>query len=174
MRCYTGVGSRTVPEEIGRLMRDYAYKLAQKGYILRSGGANGADTYFEQGCDAAAGKKEIYLPWKGFNNHISNFYIIPPQAYNIAAKLHPAWNYLKTSAKSLHARNIQQCAGKNLDCLSEILICWTRNGQVVGGTATAIRFALDNGILVYNLFFEKQKKDLNDYLMNNINTSAQG
>jgi len=44
-------------------MRRCATRLELLGYTLRSGGANGADTAFEEGCC----RKELYLPWPGFN-----------------------------------------------------------------------------------------------------------
>ena len=67
MRYYTGVGSRKTPGAIFDLMGEIGRNLAIDGYVLRSGGASGADTAFEQGCDLHEGMKEIYLPWKGFS-----------------------------------------------------------------------------------------------------------
>ena len=46
---YCGVGSRHVPEEIGRKMARYAMILEQIGYKLRSGKAKGSDAFFEDG-----------------------------------------------------------------------------------------------------------------------------
>ena len=59
---YTGIGSRKTPIEIINKMIKLGQILGKHGYILRSGGANGADKAFEQGCDNVLGKKEIYLP----------------------------------------------------------------------------------------------------------------
>lgn len=55
---YTGIGSRETPEEVLSLFTIVGEFLAKKGYILRSGGAKGADKAFEVGCDKAKGKKE--------------------------------------------------------------------------------------------------------------------
>jgi hypothetical protein len=46
---YTGVGSRKTPPHILKVMRQLATKLNSDGWVLRSGGADGADTAFEQG-----------------------------------------------------------------------------------------------------------------------------
>lgn len=54
MMFYTGIGSRETPQEIQNLMFKIAQKLDSK-YILRSGGADGADLAFEKG----SSKKEI-------------------------------------------------------------------------------------------------------------------
>lgn len=63
--------------------------LAKKNFILRSGGASGADSAFENGCDIQNGKKEIYLPWKNFNNNSSKLYYISDKAKQIAKEFHP-------------------------------------------------------------------------------------
>ena len=47
---YAGVGSRATPEPVLDLMRRCATRLEVLGYTLRSGGANGAETAFEEGC----------------------------------------------------------------------------------------------------------------------------
>ena len=71
---YAGIGSRKAPKEAIDRMAELAEELAGKGYTLRSGGAGGADKAFEKGCDAVDGKKEIYLPWEGFNGSKSELY----------------------------------------------------------------------------------------------------
>jgi predicted Rossmann fold nucleotide-binding protein DprA/Smf involved in DNA uptake len=60
---YAGIGSRETPPDVQKLIFDIADKLAKKGYVLRSGGADGADLTFEAGCDNSNGLKEIFLPW---------------------------------------------------------------------------------------------------------------
>ena len=47
---YTGIGSRETPDSILSLFNDIVFQLAGLGYTLRSGGADGADTAFEEGC----------------------------------------------------------------------------------------------------------------------------
>lgn len=58
---YTGVGSRETPNKVIDLMYRIAKFLAERNWILRSGGAVGADKAFENGCDNVNGKKEIYF-----------------------------------------------------------------------------------------------------------------
>ena len=71
MKYYTGIGSRTTPEHILKLMTKIGKYLALNGYVLRSGGANGADTAFEIGCDEGKGVKEIFIPPFNFNYQFS-------------------------------------------------------------------------------------------------------
>ena len=91
---YAGIGSRKCPPEILFLMTASAEKLAQRGYTLRSGGASGADSAFEAG----ATRKEIYLPWRGFNSNESRLCTIDPLAYAMAERYHPAWNRCSPAA----------------------------------------------------------------------------
>lgn len=49
MKAYTGVGSRSTPQDIMKMMSALASKLEVEGWVLRSGAADGADTGFENG-----------------------------------------------------------------------------------------------------------------------------
>lgn len=149
INCYAGIGSRTTPNDILVQMYNIAVLLAKKGYILRSGGADGADSAFEKGCDSVNGKKEIYLPWKGFNNNKSELYKPTQEAFETARANHPRWFYLKDGAQKLHARNSHQILGLDLKSPVKFVICWT---QESGGTEQALRLARNNEIQIINLY----------------------
>ena len=119
---YTGIGSRATPEPILSLMVNIAIYFNNKGYTLRSGGASGADSAFETG---AGTKKEIYIPWKGFNKSKNKYIEIPEKAFSIASEFHPVWDKLKDPVKRLHARNVMQILGSDLKTPSKLVICWT-------------------------------------------------
>lgn len=144
---YTGIGSRETPPDILAKMTEISKFLASKGFILRSGGADGADAAFEAGAD----KKQIFLPWKGFNKNKSYFYTPTQECFDLAEKIHPAWDKCSLGAKKLHARNTQQVLGEKLNEPSLFIVCWTPKGEASGGTATAIRLAEQNHIPVFNL-----------------------
>jgi len=152
---YTGVGSRETPIEILKLMERISLALRDMGYILRSGGADGADTAFARGL--AKSEKEVFLPWHGFNGLVSDYVGAKDAAIDIARKAHPAWYRCSSGARKLHARNVHQVLGWEMkeSGYSEFLICWTPNGELKGGTATAIRLAMDHDIPVYNLALEE-------------------
>lgn len=155
---YTGIGSRETPQAIQDLMRRIAARLRLRGYVLRSGAADGADRAFETGTRDAA---EIYLPWPGFNGSTSSLHALPTaaQAAELAATVHPRWSSLKPAVQKLHARNCFQVLGATLDCPSEFVVCWTADGAQTeqersaktGGTGTAIVLAARRGIPVINL-----------------------
>lgn len=161
---YTGVGARATPKDILKIMNDISLFLSKKGYVLRSGGANGADIAFES-CSI---RKNIYLPWRGFNNNKSDFYNIPERYYNIAEGFLDNWKYMKPSVKKLMARNVQQVIGHDEDIiLSDFLICYTSNGETIGGTGFAIRLAEYYNVPILNLGkFSKDniKKNINIFL----------
>lgn len=149
---YTGVGSRETPNDVMKVMYKFAQKMALHGAVLRSGGADGADTAFEWGCDKMQGKKEIYLPWQGFNGRSSQFIKPNEEAMHLASEIHPAWDRLSSGARKLHARNMHQVLGMNLETPSAFLVCWTAGGKPIGGTRSAIVLAHQVGIPVFNLF----------------------
>lgn len=153
---YAGIGSRSTPYTIQMEMYNIARELAIKGWLLRSGGADGADIAFEGGCDANGGKKEIWLPWRRFNGSQSEL-ILPEfgkqfdRAMSIASSVHPAWGRTSQAGRRLHARNVFQVLGADFETPVNQVICWTPNGALVGGTATALRLAARYNIEVVNL-----------------------
>ena len=162
---YTGIGARKTPDEILILMNDIANELSRTGYTLRSGGADGADAAFEDGCDYVDGKKEIYLPWKGFNDNSSELYHIPAEAYEIAEKIYGArWRNIGVPVRQLMTRNILQVSGETLDKPSDFVVCWSPDGCTTkdtrtnrtGGTGQAIAYADSVSVPVFNL---KNKND---------------
>jgi hypothetical protein len=164
---YSGIGSRKTPKDILKLMEEIGATLAQLKLILRSGGAPGADSSFERGCDQKKGKKEIYLPWSQFNGNQSNLSEPTTGAFDIAKTIHPRWENCSLASKKLHARNIHQVLGKKLDSPSNFVIYWAevKKGIIVGGTATAVNLAEKHNIPTYNLF----KKDIQKQWENFVN-----
>jgi hypothetical protein len=156
---YAGIGSRATPPDVLTYMRKAATRLAEHGFVLRSGAADGADTAFEDGCKDANGAAEIWLPWKGFNKHAdTGFY--PSEAHlATAASLHPAWARLTRGPRALHSRNVGQIWGSDLKTPVSFVLCWTADGcesekqrtPTTGGTATAIALADILRIPVFNL-----------------------
>lgn len=145
---YTGIGSRSTPDDILETMIKSAKRLAELGYTLRSGGANGADTAFEIG---AGTLKEIYLPWRGFNGNDSMLTSASNEAFIMAEQFHPAWHKCTDAARKLHARNCHQVLGHNLQFPSKFILCWTPNAELIGGTAQALRIAIHHNIPIVNM-----------------------
>ncbi len=165
MKYYAGIGTRKAPPEARELIHEFALELNHQGFTLRSGGADGADTFFEE----IAALKEIFLPWKGFNNrpHIrepaegSAYFQGPTQdAVELAREIIPAYDEREYGPRMLLARNMHQILGDDLATPVEFVICWTLDGKVAGGTAHAIKLARKRKIPVYNLARDREVKAL--------------
>jgi hypothetical protein len=159
MKSYAGIGSRNTPIRIQMTMTKIGAWLEAKGYVLRSGGAKGADKAFEKN---VMHLKEIYYADDA-----------TPATMDIAKHYHPAWNNCSAYAQKLHGRNAFQVLGEPLYLIpSEFVICWTPDGCEkhstrtiqTGGTGTAISIASENNIRVYNLANESSVAELRLFL----------
>lgn len=163
-RYYAGVGSRETPVDVQRLMWRVAEVYARRGWILRSGAADGADLAFERGCNYAKGAKEIFLPMPGFNGRQAEadtgkgrVIISSPTeaAIKLAATYHPSWERCSATARLMHARNCHQVLGLRLNAPVEFVMCWTKGAAGGGGTGQAIRIARFMKIPVFDLADEQ-------------------
>jgi hypothetical protein len=150
MKFYTGIGSRETPKDILLQMTALAIALDNDDWVLRSGGAAGADSAFELGTD----HKVIYLPWSGFTNKIADnkSYIVPPLNVDWVYDYHPAPELLSKAGFKLMSRNTYQVLGDDFNTPSEFVVCWTSDGNASGGTGQALRIAKDFNIPIYNLY----------------------
>lgn len=176
---YAGIGSRETTQEVCDDMTAAARVLEARGFTLRSGFAGGADTAFELGT-ARDDQREIFAPWKGFGSNpnsrheekrwsqirryeqITGERFVPAKACmlegamarrseELAAPHHPKWHELPDGHRRLHARNMGQVLGPNLDVPARFEMAWTVDGKATGGTGQAIRVAEASGIPVLNM-----------------------
>lgn len=123
---YAGIGARATPSDVLALMTRIAYRLEREGYVLRSGGADGADSAFERGVQSPD-NAEIYLPKPRFNGNASPLHSFDAEteraAMAIAAAHHP-----------------------------KFVVCWTADGKASGGTGQALRVASAYDVPIFNLF----------------------
>jgi hypothetical protein len=146
---YAGIGARRTPPVVCELMVETARLLAARGWTLRTGGAEGADTAFLSGCLLWwPAPFELYLPWRGFSDQAPATLERPTQrALDIAARYHPRWEQLDDRARQLHARNVHQVLGAECDQPLRMITCWTPDGSLdgqgpdSGGTGMALRVA---------------------------------
>lgn len=181
-KIYTGIGSRSTPPNILTIMNDLAYYFASQGYTLRSGKAGGADEAFQLGAQryylnniplpTSENLMEIYIPWNGFRKEklLDLWDIVPSnmkECQEIAATLHPAWAKCSQGAKKLHARNVCQVLGYDLNTPSDFVIFYApedKNGNVKGGTQTAVKLARQHNIPCVNMLHEDWKVKLRGIL----------
>ena len=165
---YTGIGSRQTPEDILRGMSILAKLRGQRGDILRSGGADGADDAFERGCLEADGTKEIYLPWFKFNGRVA----WPRRGYRewnkdlegelweLVKEFHPRAMSLSQATCKLMFRNCHQVLGWDLKTPTEQVVFWApefkadKFGNICdcsGGTGFAVRLAHRHRIDIFTM-----------------------
>ena len=147
-RRYTGVGARKTPTEILDLMERIGELMAERGYVLETGDAWGADHAFAVGAEGAGGDMRRYAAKDA-----------RPESIAIARQYHPAWHRVPNDSRKLHGRNPFQVLGEDLITPVRFLVCWTPDGALThaersirtGGTGTAISIADAHGVPVYNL-----------------------
>lgn len=144
---YAGVGARKTPYPIGELMTQIAERASADEWTLRSGGAEGADTFFERGAGTRA---EIHLA-KPRASHPHGLVQATDLHRRLVEKFHPRPRSLSPNAYELMARNGCQVFGSNFTRPVSVLCCWTPGGAAGGGTGQAIRYARAAGIPVLDL-----------------------
>lgn len=169
---YTGIGSRELPKHVLIFMRDVGIRMAKRGYVLRSGGAKGADTAFEIGAIRGKGGIEIFIPWNGFNDRFEKdgTYFVPTREMFETAKaalinqnIIKWFEDMKQGVQKLHARNYYQIHGFDME--ENSMVCLYAcpeddKGKPTGGTRTAVMLAQNAGIPTYNLIHEDVRKEV--------------
>ncbi len=163
---YAGIGARDTPEEALSAMNKLSAWLGSLGLILRSGGAEGADTAFDTGTL----ESEILLPWPRFNGHSSQYDKPSEEAKQIASNVHWNWENCKPAVQNLHGRNAQILLGPNLDKPVKFVICWTEDGKDKGGTGVALRIARQYKIPIFNLGLGISEciREIASYVLNHV------
>lgn len=173
---YAGIGSRKTPKDVLVKMTKVAKSLAKMNCTLRSGGAKGADQAFFEGINPTKDKVEIYIPYNNFNKFTfdMDFVYGPPtkESRILSSQFHPVWEHLGYPARDFMGRNAYQILGFDLKTFSDFVLCWTPNGEAIGGTGQAIRIANHYDIPVLN-FGKHTDEEINSkvlQLYNNFNT----
>jgi hypothetical protein len=138
-----------------------AIDYAKQGYILRSGNAEGADAFFQEGANSVSPSSvELYLPWANYNSrriHINNRIYFEfkndeqkKDVFDICEKHHFCWAETSPAAKLFAARCVQIILGRDLDDPVDFVECYTDHPRGAGGTALSLRVALAYNIPATN------------------------
>lgn len=146
---YAGVGSRDTPDDILQLMREFGHLAGQEGWLLRSGGARGADRAFHDGARRSGMPSRIYLSETSRLGGDCLFATTPVHRDTVST-FHPRPDLMNPSGIELMARNACQVFGEDFTNPSRLVVCWTEGGGLKGGTAQAIRMAKAVGMPVLN------------------------
>ena len=143
---------------------------------LRSGGAKGCDTYAEE---SFRGRLERILPMAGFNGHDGSDGIVftrDDEAERLLSRknVHPIGDRIVgqpryEKKRPYLLRDIQQVIGPlhedgTRGRRSDMVICLTKDGIYTGGTATTVAAAVDQGVPVFNMADDEDRKALDGVL----------
>lgn len=147
MKYYTGTGDSELTEEAVYKIMDYAARLSSLGYILRTGGEDGADKVFAM----ASCNTETILPWAGFNGEDGVVYkkTVGSIKSIIYTGKKPA--YLGQGLLKRIERVYSEISGVENEPSSEFLVCWTEMPKGVTCGVQAVKVARSLSIPVYNL-----------------------
>ena len=156
-----------------------AYRLAELNVIFTSGLCkDGMDAYAQRAYSKAL--EEGKVTDKHFEVYVSNQAEIQksplPNAHlarvmnmakideitELAKSVVGHWHNCSPYARGMHQRNVHQILGYELNDPIDAVICWTPNGNVVGGTATALKLSMKAGIPIFNLGRPDQDKVLEE------------
>jgi len=164
VKYFAGIGSREIPSYYQPYIDRIVKILVDRGFGLRSGGASGSDTFFEESFIKHAPdfntRMQIFLPYDGFNgrrvddvNYICSLEHPSDRERLIthAKKFHPKWDRLGDGGQKLMARNSQQVCGAYLHHYSEFIVCYTEYGNGGGGTGQALRIADQYNIPIFDI-----------------------
>ncbi len=159
----TGIGSRETPSSVCELFEELGVEARERKWWIRSGHAEGADYAFEKG---ALDRCIVYLPWHSFNKD-ANILGLPrtqqlrDEVLKIVYKHEPYAESLSDGVKLIKSRNVYQVMGEDLKSPSDVVICWTPNGEIVGGTGLALKIAGACGIPIINVGDPKVEPNFN-------------
>lgn len=167
---YVGIGPRSAGEDVLEMAKDCGTALAEMGWTLRSGGAEGMDEAFERGCDKANGAKEIYIPSADFRKRFKDsdkvVHCLPKHIEAMRMLLDyvdvKAWESLATQVQMFLVRNVFALAGEKLDKPADCVITWNMYPDT--GSAYLIGLAEAAEIPVFNLRLEGQQEALEDFV----------
>ena len=170
----TGIGSRETPDDICTRFKEMGAEARERGWWVRSGHADGADYAFEQG---ALKHCIVYMPWMTFNKNKPilgkpRAQQLRDEVLKIVYKHEPYAKDLSDGVKLIKSRNVYQVLGEDLKTPSNVVVCWTEEGQIVGGTGLAIKIAMANNIPVLNVGDSQTARNL-DSMMTDIVQWAQ-
>ena len=154
-----GIGARGTPEKYCQMFEEFGAYAMSQGWWIRSGHADGADYAFEKG---ALKNTIVYLPYKSFNKKLPMLgrphaeKELRDDAMKIVFYHQEYARKLDRGVQMIKQRNVFQVLGTDLDTPSDIVVCWTIDGKVTGGTGLALEIARVHGIPIINLGAEPE------------------
>lgn len=165
MKAYAAIGSRSLSPLQIALCRKVGVVMAQKGWTLHTGAAQGADQAYAVGALTAGGRVMLHLPWdtyerkwvaearSRFPSKVRSQAVESSPHYHKAESsvfvFHPAAEHLSRSVILLHARNYNIICPSGDDQAVGFVVAFP--GPRGGGTIQGVRVADCLGVPVVRL-----------------------
>jgi len=166
MKYYAGIGSRSLSAAQKKFCWRVGRWLADLGWTLRTGAAQGADQAFAEGALSVGGSVILCLPWNSYESHWVDQCLVQSCAsarvlsnhdhghHASVDTYHPAPEKLSGAVRKLHARNSL--------IITPCTFVLAFPGINLGGTGQGIRIAEGDGIEVIRLDIPEQRKRVED------------
>ena len=124
-RPYAGIGNPKAPPNIVAQCKELGHYLSEREFTLRTGGGK---TEVEEAFEDTTENKELFLPWKKFNDKESKICHYDQSVADIAKRLQPGYEGLEFWRQSFFNRTVGLMLGKNGKSPVRLLICWSQDG----------------------------------------------
>lgn len=122
---YAVAANKNTPPEIIQQFVELAKWLEAKGFTVR---VDGDKDGVSQAVEDATNRKEVILPWKGFNNKESEFCWSNEASQHIAKKHSPVYDSIPDGVKKFLHRNARLIMGDKMRSPVSFLITWSDDG----------------------------------------------
>lgn len=163
------IGSRRINEKQFNYITKVAEAFARRGWVIRTGCADGTDYASMVGCrNIDPTLLTLYLPWKTYNSQyqtVNEHHIVYNERdqqfihwTDSITKYHPAPERLSRGAKSLMARNYGIVSG------ADLVVALPMSLTDVGGTGQGMRIANDLNIPFFTVCEKDERIRLKEYI----------
>ena len=132
-KAYAVICNPDCPEDVLAQMRNVGLRLDADGWTLRTAGGVGAEEAFEKSTE----NKEVYIPWRNFNNRDSKLSRNLPQANDVVRPFAPSFDTLKPAVQTIIASKAHTVLGKDLKNPVRFMLTWTLDGCESAANKTA-------------------------------------
>lgn len=165
---YAAISNDNAPPHVVEQFKKIVLDMEARGYTMRTSGNKGVEEIIE----SLVSSKEVHVAWKGFNQRETQFTRVDKAAIELVGTLHPAFNDLKDSVKTIIARYAHVILGKDLKSPVRCVVCWTEDGAEsakektakTGYCGTPIQIASNARVPIFNLKNDNAIYRLNNFL----------
>lgn len=167
---YAIASNKGIPSNVIEEFKSIVPELDKSGFIMR---VSALDETIDNHVRDMTENKELYLPWRGFNNIEQGNTYTSPETKAIAKLFQPGYDGLSNAIQMIVAKNVRLALGNDNKSPANFILVWSEDGAETLATKTSatgnvghlIAVASAAHIPVYNLgkpgCLERLKRNLN-------------